>query len=333
MMRWLISLAGLICACSPIIELARIPFTSEGAPLAVDATNVYSGASGIFAVPIGGGAPVLVGYPRPEGDVILPRVTAIAVDDQFVYATSQFGMWRFSKNGAVPPKRLVPDTPGLTTAPGVSLPMATDGQFVYWATYEFRGDALDLILAIDVNGAGPVIPVLSVGTPRPPYAGPLAGLSLDGNDLVFMAGARVARMPKQGGPVEELFATTGDPLAMAVDSQHIVFATRPDQSRTRIFMLPKQPPIRVVQLMETSLWVRSMAAASGRVWWTGWESAGGGSPEDNSPGVVFGCLREVDIPTGSGRTVSEDGTVFPAVAVNDNGVYWTEANKVLMVRR
>jgi len=96
MMRWLISLAVLICACSPIIELARLPFTSEGAPLAVDATNVYSGAGGVFAVPIAGGDPVLVGYPRPEGDLTLPRITAIAVDDQFVYSTSQFGMWRFS---------------------------------------------------------------------------------------------------------------------------------------------------------------------------------------------------------------------------------------------
>jgi len=325
MMRWLISLAGLICACSPIIELARLPFTSEGAPLAVDATNVYSGARGVFAVPIAGGDPVLVGYPRPEGDLTLPRITAIAVDDQFVYATSQFGMWRFSKNGAVPPMRLVPDTSRL---------MATDGQFVYWGTYQYRGDIVDLIQAIDVNGAGPVIPVLSINvTTPPPYGGLVAALSLDGNDLVFLAGARVARMPKQGGPVEELFATTGDPLAMAVDSQHIVFATRPEPSKTRIFMLPKQSPFRVVQLMQTSLWVKSMAAASGRAWWTGWESAGGGSPEDNSPGVVFGCLREVNIPTGSGRTVSEDGTVFPAVAVNDSGVYWTEANKVLMVRR
>src|SRR5207253_2772235 len=132
-----------VSACSPIVELARIPFVSGRAPLALDATNVYVGGGGIFAVPIRGGAPVLVGFPTQYSGT-LPHTLAVALDDQYVYATSEYGMFRLPKTGNAPPSQLL-GLPGLRT-------VAADGQFVYWSTYDRHNGVVDLIRAIDING-------------------------------------------------------------------------------------------------------------------------------------------------------------------------------------
>ena len=79
--------------------------------------------------------------------------------------------------------------------------------------------------------------------------------------------------------------------------------------------------------------VSSIALSGGRAWWTGFNSAGGGPPEENSSGAIYGCVREVDTTTGGGRTLSEDGARFGSVVVDQRSVYWMEDNKLLTVRR
>src|SRR5439155_27323340 len=76
-------------ACSPVAELARIPYVTNRpwqSPLALDTTSVYVGGPVVFAVPTRVGAPVLLGFPNLGSS--LPNTLAVTVDNQFVYATS-----------------------------------------------------------------------------------------------------------------------------------------------------------------------------------------------------------------------------------------------------
>jgi len=318
-----------VSACSPIVELARIPFVSGRAPLAVDATSVYVGGGGIFAVPISGGAPVLVGFPT-QYSAILPHTLAVALDDQFIYATSEYGMFRLPKTGNAPSRQLLGQADLRT--------IATDGQFVYWSTYDRHNGVVDLIQAIDINGTGPITTLFSVDTAVTPYPGSIAALAVDGNYVIFLQdGVRLARLPKQGGPVEELISTPNQSnvLAAVIGPERVVFATSDvvDPSKTWISTVSRQPPFPLVQLIQTSFAVSSIALSGGRAWWTGFNSAGGGPPEENSSGAIYGCVREVDTTTGGGRTLSEDGARFGSVVVDQRSVYWMEDNKLLTVRR
>src|SRR5437660_11133930 len=95
-----------VSACSPIVELARIPFVSGRAPLAVDATSVYVGGGAIFAVPSSGGAPVLVAVPT-QYSATLPHTLAVALAGQFSCVTSDYGTVRLPKTGHAPPMHLL----------------------------------------------------------------------------------------------------------------------------------------------------------------------------------------------------------------------------------
>jgi len=286
----------------------------------------------------------LLGFPNLGST--LPNTLAVTVDDQFVYATSDYGMVRFPKTGpAASPKQL------LTQMQMFSGIITTDGQYVYWSEGVSHDGFQDLIRAIDINGVGPIITVWSVDLASHPYPGGVVALAVEGNDIIFLeevdrtplnaTGIRLWRIPKQGGTAEELFSTgdqwTVTVTAAAIGPDRVVFATfdTADPTRVRISAIPRQPPFQLSRLTQTSLSVRSIAFSGVHLWWTGQGGvAGGGLPEDNpSAAGFFGYARQLDMITGEGRTLSEDGARFGSVAADESNVYWMEDNKLLTVRR
>ncbi|MEP6946197.1 MAG: DUF5050 domain-containing protein [Acidobacteriota bacterium] len=219
---------GLVVGCS---QTAKSPDWTKAAILAdnldhpnaltADEKNIYfvtggtiaslnEGTSGVWKMPISGGAPVQLfrGYKKDEKTVVLPDAFVMATDGKYVYFSTGY-IYRVPKDGG--------EAQQITS--GSPTEMAIDNERVYWHNFVGEGMRSTPAYSADKNGgeAKPLTGAVNIsaiaidgeflywaqpdgiyktlksgGEPVKVYAAPekidISGLALDGDDLYFTSG-------------------------------------------------------------------------------------------------------------------------------------------------
>ena len=218
---------GLVIGCS---QTAKAPDWTKAAVLAdnldhpgaltADDKNIYfvtggtiaslnEGTSGVWKMPIGGGAPVQLfkGYKKDEKTVVLPDNYVMATDDKYLYFSAG-SIYRVPKDGGE----------AQVITPGFPTEMAVDNERIYW--HNFVGEGMHSTPAYSVDKKG--------GEAKPMTgAVNISAIVIDGEFLYWAQPDGIYKVPKGGGEPGKVYAAADktDISGLAIDGEDLFFTS------------------------------------------------------------------------------------------------------------
>ncbi|AKT43881.1 hypothetical protein [Chondromyces crocatus] len=285
---------------------------------------------------------------RPAGPVViadqpgaLPH--ALLVDDTTAYwvteASGRRGIWKVDKRGGTTVQLAVLQDPDAPTPASVEIGLAMDLEHVYWTQSQVQGNcdpsspdyAPDRIMGV-LKAGGALGPLVETCPHWQPH-----GVAADGQHVFasWRGNHRIDRIRKGTLSTSPLAENQYDPTEIVVDQTHVYWIVRrDDSSEAYIRSVSKNAPSTQPETLFSADSVaerrpNAIAVDDTTLFWVddgrvralhkpGTAGQGGG---DGGQDAVDG-IRDIASARG----------VFPAIAIDRDHVYWTEATEGRILR-
>ena len=240
-----------------------------------------------------------------KGSELIPEAS-LAIDDKFLYWSDGGNIYCVSKNGGASEKIIL-------SAPQPDQ-IVMDDRNIYWLVWTGEGSPPQPIMYAAKQGGE----AKQLTPPQPPTT----GIALDGDFVFFMTGDGLKKVPKQGGPIAEVYRNQSKTpmLGLQQDAENFYFCQMNGSGHSALMKLSKHGG-EPTQLASSINHTMDFIVADGSVYYFG-----------DVPGMgSFGPVGLRRVTTSGGDSIELDqgnaGWV-KYLAANAKQIYFTDISRV-----